>query len=71
MEEKSGTLDRFQLKTPEHQNGTLENGCDIILNLIQGAIGLSNTTEIIRNEQELSNNTWTFARLQVHQIIES
>ena len=37
--------------------GTQEKGCDIILNLIQNAIDLSNITAIIRNERELSNST--------------
>ena len=37
--------------------GTQEKGCDIILNLIQNAIDLSNIKAIIRNERELSNNT--------------
>ena len=48
---------------------TQETGCDIILNLVQNDIDLSNITAIIQNERVLSNNTWTFARLEVRQII--
>ena len=66
------------LKTGQHFKatflayyGTQEKVCDIILNLTQNAIHLSNITAFIRNERELSNYTWTFARLKVRQIIES
>ena len=65
------------LKSGQHFNvtflshhGTQENGCDIIPNLIQNAIDLQDITAIIRNERELLNNMWTFARLQVRQLIE-
>ena len=37
--------------------GTEEEGCYIILKLIQNAIDLSNIKAVIRNGRELSNNT--------------
>ena len=50
-------------------NGTQENGCDVILNLIKNAIDLPNIMAVIRDERSFSNNTRTLARLKARQIV--